>query len=92
MDFDINPTTLELKVNIPVDASDNGKKKSSANTGGGDSYYSDVENSFDYDSRTIPSKFSMQKYIYDSNEVIHQEPDYVNISLNVICLSFTCLA
>lgn len=39
---------------------------------------------FEYDTRTIPSKFSLQKYIYDSNEILHhQEPDYVNITLQV---------
>lgn len=64
-DFDISPSTLELRLNVP------------------DNNNSDAENNFDYDSRTIPSKFSLQKYIYDSSELVHQEPDYVNISLQV---------
>lgn len=43
-----------------------------------------ANNLFEYDTRTIPSKFSLQKYIYDSNEILHhQEPDYVNITLQV---------
>ena len=83
MDFDINPATLELKCNYPAE-SESPKKKPNA-----ESFYpnTEIDANFDYDSRTIPSKFSLQKYIYDSNEVIHQEPDYVNISLHVFSLS-----
>lgn len=72
-DFDIDLSTLELRVNASNLNNNNG-----ANNSG-----SDLENAFDYDSRTMPSKFSLQKYINESCEGVHQEPDYVNISLQV---------
>ena len=85
VDFDISPSTLELRLNVPEPDNNNKPHKTSLNVNSAEAYYSssDAENNFDYDSRTIPSKFSLQKYIYDSSELVHQEPDYVNISLQV---------
>ena len=85
VDFDISPSTLELRLNVPADIDNNNKANKPNLNINSDNYYSssDAENNFDYESRTIPSKFSLQKYIYDSTEIVHQEPDYVNISLQV---------
>lgn len=83
VDFDINPSTFELRLNVPTETDNKPIATINPNP---ETYYSssDVENNFDYESRTIPSKFSLQKYIYDSTEIVHQEPDYVNISLQVL--------
>lgn len=86
VDFDISPSTLELRLNVPIEPEPNNNKPHKTNLNvNSEPYYSssDAENNFDYDSRTIPSKFSLQKYIYDSTEIVHQEPDYVNITLQV---------
>lgn len=82
-DFDIDLSTLELRVNVSNLNNNNNNNNNGANNSG-----SDFENTFDYDSRTIPSKFSLQKYINESCEGVHQEPDYVNISLQVSCFNF----
>ena len=95
VDFDINPNTFELRFNLPTEADSNNNNnnninnnKPNPNTYSYSTGYNDVENNFDYESRTIPSEFSLQKYIYDSNNEIiaQQEPDYVNITLQVIII------
>lgn len=80
VDFDISPSTLELRLNVPEPDNNNKQPqahKTSLNVNS-EAYYSSSENNFDYDSRTIPSKWT-----YGSSELVHQEPDYVNISLQV---------
>lgn len=83
VDFDISPSTLELRLSVPEPDNNNKQPQQSHKTSlnvNSEAYYSssDAENNFDYDSRTIPSKWT-----YGSSELVHQEPDYVNISLQV---------
>lgn len=125
MDFDIDPITLELKLN-PIPNDDNNNVSIAVNQqqltnnkqllngkhhhpttitttttstynhdnnervvgGNGNDHFDD------YDNRTIPSKFSLQQYMYENQQQEQSlgrdycEPDYVNISSQVNCIGF----